>query len=296
MKTLLIFGSGLGLGVLFGWFGKPAATGVHADVKTPASLATPTASASQTSDEKTEAGPTSRPSRPDLPKTKTFNLADGVKVIEGKMDPQTEKIMEEFKKRHEEKRAHKLDERVAALRTRLGLTDDQAAKVRAMLEAGEDKGGPGSGMPIDIAKLMNGGESKAERDALDARMAELLSPEQSQKYQEFQQEQRENRVEIATNNEINRLQQSLTLSREQKDQAYQALGEIAQSEDDQPTSKGIDPARMAARKQARMDALRPILTPEQMKAYESQPMQLGSSDMSGAISIQMDSIAAPSGK
>ena len=98
----------------------------------------------------------------------------------------------------------------------------------------------------------------------------MLSPEQQDEFAAFQQDQRENRVEIATNREMAQLQQQLTLTPEQKDQAFQALGDIARKEAEN-SQKGFDPAAMDAAKQARIDALRPILTPEQMKAYESNP-------------------------
>jgi hypothetical protein len=96
-------------------------------------------------------------------------------------------------------------------------------------------------------------------------------------------------VEIATNREMAQLQQQLTLTPEQKDQAFQALGDIARMEAENPR-KGFDPTAIEAAKQARMDALRPILTPEQMKAYESNPtMSFGIPDVTaiqGGAAIQ----------
>ena len=68
---------------------------------------------------------------------------------------------------------------------------------------------------------------------------------------------------------MTRLQQSLTLSPAQKDQVYQALGAIATSEEERgDTGISIDPEVIKARRQSRLDALKPILTPEQYEAYE----------------------------
>ncbi|WP_386780342.1 hypothetical protein [Luteolibacter ambystomatis] len=198
-------------------------------------------------------------------------------------------IMEKMKQAQEEKRARKIDERLAALKSRLGLTDEQAAKVRALLEkeSGNDDIGAvlsGDASAVNVTSLLGEGD-KASQSATDAKIAEVLTPEQQAKFKAFQQERKENRIEIATNREMTRLQQGLTLTPEQKDRAYQALGDLAQREEEQPASNGFDPQAMVDKQQARRDALRPILTPEQMKAYESMPMT--SSFESGAISIQL---------
>ncbi|BCU76211.1 hypothetical protein [Luteolibacter sp. LG18] len=285
MKVPFVFVAGLGLGVLCGWAGAsrgPCHDSVEGSAQAGAPAPKPALAASaaiETPDARSErpARPP-KPEKPDKPIVRTFSSTDGEQT------PEMKEIMERMKQAQQEKRARKVDERLAALKSRLGLTDEQAAKVRAVLEHGED-GGDGAGDTIDVAKLLNG-ESKDERDAADGKLAGLLTPDQQAKFQAFQQEQKENRIEIATNREMTRLQQGLTLTAEQKDRAYQALGELAQREDDQPATKGIDPQQMMARQQARRDALSPILTPEQMKAYEGMPMQAES----GAVSIQFQNI------
>jgi len=296
MKLPLVFASGLGLGILFGWVGgshstssAPASTPAtaQAEAKSARSTAAPAEASSAPETRPERAARPPKPDKSDKPIVRTFSSTDGEQT------PEMKEIMEKMKKAQEEKRARKIDERLAALKSRLGLTDEQAAKVKAILQKADEDGGDATdllsgGKAIDVNKLLNG-ESKGDREALDAKLAEVLTPEQQDKFQAFQQDQKENRIEIATNREMTRLQQSLTLTPDQKDRAYQALGELAQREENQPATSGIDPQAMMAKQQARRDALRPILTPEQMKAYESTPMQ--SSFEGGGISIQLNNVS-----
>src|SRR5690606_24171185 len=75
------------------------------------------------------------------------------------------------------------------------------------------------------------GEAAKKRADLESQISSLLKPEQAAAFTEFRQEQRENRIEVATGREMTRLQQSLTLSPAQKDQVYQALATISTSEE-----------------------------------------------------------------
>lgn len=177
-----------------------------------------------------------------------------------------------MKQQMEERRVKKLDERVAAYKGRLNLSDAQAAKIRELLDGSPEAGGPkvdvaGEGFSINEPGL----EGAKERSAKDAKIAGLLTPEQQQAYDGFKQEQRENRIELATNNDLMNLQRELTLTPEQKDKAFQALRDVAQNEDEMGGSI-FDPQVIKSKMEARRNALRPILTPEQMKAYESNPM------------------------
>ena len=77
------------------------------------------------------------------------------------------------------------------------------------------------------------------------------------------------------------------------------MGDIAREEAENPQN-GFDPAAMEAAKQDRIEALRPILTPEQMKAYESNPaMSFGIPDvtvMPGGAAIRSIIAAPPADK
>ena len=200
----------------------------------------------------------------------------------GEMPPEMKEVFAKVEEQRKEARARKIDERLAALKSRLNLTSEQEAKVRALLENSPEMGlgglpffasnvsPDGKGGAISIGGAVAVGDKNSSGGNFDEQLAALLSPEQQDEFAAFQQDQRENRVEIATNREMAQLQQQLTLTPEQKDQAFQALGDIARKEAEN-SQKGFDPAAMDAAKQARIDALRPILTPEQMKAYESNP-------------------------
>ncbi len=104
------------------------------------------------------------------------------------------------------------------------------------------------------------------------------APEQAVAYKEFAAEQKENRIEVVTAREMTRLQENLTLTPGQKDKVYQALNEIAaREEQDAKQSADLDPAELKARRQVRLDALRPLLTPEQF-AIASRQVLVGFPD------------------
>jgi hypothetical protein len=221
--------------------------------------------------------------------------------------PEVVKRQEQIKKQMQEKQKLKLDERVAALRTRLGLNDEQAAAIRELLE--KNPSGPQSfmaqamaGEDVDesgmLLAMLRPGQKTAE---LTAKIAAVLTPEQQQAYAAVRQEQRTNDVEIKANKELARLQTSLTLTQEQKDKAFTLLSTLADQEYDNPVSpmagpiaqqlertpgapgmKDLEPhaeeikaaaALAAERRTQRIEAMREILTPEQMALYEDQQKQ-----------------------
>jgi len=282
MKSQLGFlALGLGLGTAAGWMLKgdavPTAPPVVAATKTerPALASGGGLAASEGSEEK-RATKLERPEKSD--ETKVMRFSSGP---DGEMPPEMKEAFAKMEEQRKEARSRKIDERLAALKLRLNLTPEQEAKVRALLEESSEMGlagmpffaskvsGDGKGGAISISGAVAGVGSE-EGGSFDDKLAALLSPEQKDSFAAFQQEQRENKVEIATNREMGQLQQQLTLTPEQKDQAFQALGDIARREAENP-QRGFDPEAMEAARQSRLDALRPILTPEQMKAYESNP-------------------------
>lgn len=235
--------------------------------------------------------PASRPGRTEL---KTG--APEVRMIGsgGMMPPEMEA---NIKKQMEERRIKKLDERVAALKARLNLTDDQAAKLRPLLEGSVDGGGPKIDFTSNGVNLAFGApEGPKERKAMDDKITALLSEDQQKAYDGFKQEQRENRIELATNSDLMQLQRELTLTPDQKDRAFQALRDVAQKEDDQGIGGNLfDPQLMMEKMEARRNALRPILTPEQMNAYEQSPrgVVFEGGGVFGGVSIPADGAEAP---
>jgi gas vesicle protein len=231
---------------------------------------------------------------------------------------------EVMQQQFQEKQKLKLDERIAALRARLNLTDEQAAAIREIME--KNPQGPEAmmmsamaGGEADKARLvvdfLRPGEKSAE---LTGKITALLTPEQQEAFTAFRQEQRTNDIEIKTGKELARLQSSLTLSPEQKDKAFAVLSAMAEQEYDTPVSpiaslmvqqienqrdgagaKALQPhieeikaagdlARQ--RREQRVEAMREILSPEQVSLYESQQKQSsmsevldGFGEMSGAL-------------
>jgi hypothetical protein len=317
MKTQLAFlATGLVLGTAAGWMMGASSVPESPSVAVASKIDGPV----PVSGNSTAAGPEDRlatkrerPERTDKqsdpkpgePKVMSFSSGPG-----GEMPPEMKEVFAKMEEQRKEARARRIDERLAALKSRLNLTSEQEEKVRALLENSSEMGL--GGLPLGLTSLSRNGKSgavsiegeiagggEANGANFDAQLAALLSPEQQDELAVFQQEQRENRVEIATNREMAQLQQQLTLTPEQKDRAFQALGDIARNEAESPP-EGFDPAAMEAAKQARIKALRPILTQEQMNAYESNPaMSFGVPDvtvMPGGASIRSIIAAPPADK
>jgi CRISPR/Cas system-associated endoribonuclease Cas2/gas vesicle protein len=217
-----------------------------------------------------------------------------------------DKEMEMMKKRQAEKLRLKVDERLAALKAKLNLTDAQALKLRPILEKhmkgtnyismAMEQGADGEKVSEAdlLTKMLNPGTSD---QAMDSEIAGLLEPSQQQSYSDFKKEQRTNKVEITANRELARMQNSLTLSPEQKDKAFEVLSRLANEEYDKPIPalvglmamqgddatkhlgelgpelaeqiKGLD-AQAKQRRQQRLDEMKQILTPEQYSMYEKQ--------------------------
>lgn len=223
------------------------------------------------------------------------------------------KMQERMKKQYLDKQKLKIDERLASLRTRLGLNDKQAAAIRELLEKNPE--GPQavmmaamSGEKVDeaamVLNVLRPGQKAAE---VTSQISALLTPEQQQTYTAVRQEQRTNEIEIKTGKELARLQSSLTLSPEQKDKAFAVLSTLAEQEydtsvspivgimaqqlakqPDGPGTKELQPhveeikaaADLAAqRRQQRVEAMKEILSPEQFKLYEDQQKQGSMAEM-----------------
>jgi hypothetical protein len=151
-----------------------------------------------------------------------------------------------------EKRQIRIDEHLEVLTTRLDLSEAQAVAARACL----DLPLPASGPPPD--ELVT-----AESEA---KIAALLDPGQRESYAAFQEEQRENRIEVLANREMLGIQEKLTLTTDQKTRVYTAFAKQASLED-----RNQDKDAMVAGRNEMRATLRDIFTPEQMAAYEAMP-------------------------
>jgi hypothetical protein len=267
MKTPLAFLAGAGVGALAMWLALPKA----ATPPTPEQARQETARQDARKGDSPGTGEGGMPAKTRRPSAAAED--DDSKILdEDDMDsPEMRGIREAMAKELAERKGRRLDERVAALKSRLNLDDATAAKVRALLEGSEEEEdrvmdaleGTERSAPIEP------GELTRKRAALDESIAKILNPTQATAYKEFAAEQKENRIEVATGREMSRLQSALTLTPDQKDKVYQALNGIAaREEEDGRQFVDLDPAELKARQQARLDAMRPLLTPQQFAEYE----------------------------
>jgi len=270
MKTPLAFLAGAGVGALAMWLAMPQARQATAtgESKPLASRQDPQDHAS-TDDEM-------RPAK--IKRLSTDEDEDAMVLGEEDMDSaDMQGIRESMAKELAERKLRRIDERLAAMEARLNLDGTTTAKVRALLEAGDEE-------EDLVNKMMNDADATPpppgavakKRAALDDSIAKLLTPDQATAYTQFTHEQKENRIEVATGREMTRLQQNLTLTPDQKDKVFQALNQIAAGEDDigiQPVT--LDPEELKTRRRARLDALKPLLTPEQYEAYERSSLSGG---------------------
>lgn len=270
MKIPLAFLAGAGVGALAMWLAMPKVASPAGPPPVPGETTRQDVRQNKATGDEGNAAP-SKTRRP---------LAEdsGAKILdEDDMDsPEMREIRESMAKELAERKARRLDERMATLKTRLGLDDATAAKVRALLESSRDEeedrvleaaGGLQWSEPIEP------GEPARKRLAMDQAITQLLNPAQAAAYGEFAAEQKENRIEVATGREMTRLQANLTLTPDQKDKVYQALNEIAaKEEEDGRQAADLDEKEMQSRQQTRLDALRALLSPEQFAEYERRSM------------------------
>ncbi len=168
--------------------------------------------------------------------------------------------------------------KIAALKDRLKLTPEQAAKVeesfkkQEALAAEAMKGmfGGKDGAKPDFAAMMK--MQKGELPA-DLNIESLLDDTQKAEMKKMTEEEKANRIEMVANAELVQLQASSNLTSEQKDQVFSVLSNLAtQDENIDPasfTGDNVMETYMEKRYQSRLDALKPILNETQFKAYES---------------------------
>ena len=164
--------------------------------------------------------------------------------------------------------------KISRMKARLRLTSEQEQAIRESMNAATKKAlaatqkiYSGEAMPDEVNDLSSSDESGMQP------IDEVLTPEQRTEYQALQKEEFQNAARVAASAEMMQLQDSLGLTQQQQDNVFSAL--YQQSVDPvsglaaNPVAAGInDPA--AALQQAvdrKVEALRPILTSEQLKTY-----------------------------
>ena len=304
LNSILIFAAGLTLGALGGHFATPQNKDTGPSPEIEQKIVTL---------ERQVADSQRREAALKIASEKTTEAALAISSVEQEeamkeMEENMKRMQEKFKERLAAKNKTKVDEKLALYKSRLGLTDAQVETLRPAIEKsveGNDLSQMMMGVMSDSAE---DGKSAEEREKemlskmlhpvdnealLHAAMLAELSPEQKTAYEELKHEQFENKVEIATNKELSRLQSSMTLSNEQKDAAFAALSQLSHEEMANPIRgflrfgvlqpDGMDHLgeeftseikqmneELDTRKQRRIEAMAGILTPEQQAVYVAQ--------------------------
>jgi hypothetical protein len=167
---------------------------------------------------------------------------------------------------------HQVEARLATLKLRLKLTDDQDRQLRTLADAKLATAG-------DLAaRAMQGKASREELEAArslytDARseMQQVLTAEQWADYQKYETEQQDAQAQTYANVELLRLQTALQLDQQQQEKVFSVLYQEAKQSLDPAT--GGNPfggwgGNWARSAETRSEALKPILTPEQFDAYQ----------------------------
>jgi hypothetical protein len=160
-------------------------------------------------------------------------------------------------------------QRMFLLKTRLKLTPEQEATIKAAMDADQKA-------RRDLMRQMfqNGGKidpaAAASANTLDATLAKTLTPAQMTQYQQVQADEKASRADTSTNTQINQIAPLLQLSDSQKDQVYSALYPVSLNTPD-PMSLMTNPnaptiiQQQAAATQA---ALAKVLSTDQMALYQ----------------------------
>ena len=157
------------------------------------------------------------------------------------------------------------------LQSRLHLTADQAAAIKAAMDAdGKAR--------RDVMRQMfqNNGkvdpQAAAKANTLDQTLATVLTPQQKAAYQQVQAEEKTSRADTSATIQVNQVAPLLQLSDAQKDQAFSALYQVQMAAPD-PSSLMTNPnvgTAIVTQAQATQDALAKVLTVDQMALYQQQ--------------------------
>jgi hypothetical protein len=161
--------------------------------------------------------------------------------------------------------------KLTALKSRLRLTDGQAATVQELLKRQTDQ-------QVEMASKMFEGKLTAEDMKpgvafdFDSQVRRVLNAEQWTDYQQFKTEEQQRQVQMASQAEVMQISSALQLSVEQQQQVGSILQQQYQQMMSQqpnsslPTSDSVQ--RVEQMFESKKEALRAVLTPDQMQSYE----------------------------
>lgn len=163
------------------------------------------------------------------------------------------------------------DMKLAALKSKLHLTGEQAAAVEELLKKQTDR-------QVEMASKMFEGKLTQEDMAsqpkfdFDGQLKQVLSADQWTGYQQYKTEEQQRQVQMASQAEILQISSMLQLSAQQQEQVSSALQQqyqqfmTQQSGSTLPTTDSVK--LMDQMLDSKKEALRAVLTPDQMQSYE----------------------------
>lgn len=158
--------------------------------------------------------------------------------------------------------------KLAALKSRLRLTDEQAAAVQELLKKQADQ-------QAEIASKMYDGKLTAEDMSsgvklnFDDQLKQILTPEQWTDYQQYKTDEQRQQVQLATQAELMQLSPVLQLSAQQQEQVTSILQQQYQQYIGQQGASSVPVSgNWEQMLDAKKEALRAVLTTEQLQNYE----------------------------
>lgn len=172
---------------------------------------------------------------------------------------------------------NQIEGKLSLMKSRLNLTPEQEASIRALLEKQMGAG-------VEMAQKMMAGETSMEDLAAaqqaqltpDQKLEDLLTPEQLPLYESLQVEERQNQARLVANAEMLQMQNTLGLTQEQQDQVFQVLYQQTEQQLNPETFRNTTTAfSFRDTLDRKVEALRPVLNPGQLQRYrEMQEQQL----------------------
>ena len=174
-----------------------------------------------------------------------------------------------------------VDSKMATLKARLNLSPDQEVSIRELLLT-QSKAGSDMAQQIFSGKGVNTNLfAQAGTMTSENQIKALLTPEQATAYDAVQKEEQSSNARLMANAELLQLQSVLQLNEDQQDKVFAVLADQAQTQFLDPSPNPGAAPDFQGMLQRKVDALRPLLTPDQLERYQKfQQQQL---DMIQAI-------------
>lgn len=160
------------------------------------------------------------------------------------------------------------DLKLAALKSRLRLTDEQAAAVQALLSKQADQQAEMASKMYD-GKLTAEDMSSGAKLNLDEQLKQILTPEQWTGYQQYKTDEQRQQVQLATQAELMQLSPVLQLNAQQQEQVTSILQQQYQQYIGQQGASSVPASgNWEQMLDSKKEALRAVLTAEQQQNYE----------------------------